>query len=128
VERALTLVATETLTISLIRASKGKTIPLPRTLNLSSGKESMRQTGFSDTAWGKETRSYIKSIQSFSTAKFDTVVKEAQEYMKPVRSRGNTTTEPINIDNDDNERAQLVDLSDEPDTCKLLYVPPLLTY
>jgi hypothetical protein len=88
----------------------------------------MRQTGFSDTAWGKETRSYIKSIQSFSTAKFDTVVKEAQEYMKPVRSRGNTTTEPINIDNDDNERAQLVDLSDEPDTCKLLYVPPLLTY
>lgn len=126
-ERALTLVATGTLTISLIRASKGKTIPLPKTINLSSGKESTRQTGFSDTAWGKETRSYAKSARSLPTAKFDIIIKEAREFMKPVRSRGNVSTEPIVIDDDDNERANLIDLSDGSDRDSTCMLPPLLT-
>jgi hypothetical protein len=110
------LVATGTLTISLIRASKGKTIPLPKTINHSSGKESTRQTGFSETAWGKETRSYTKSARSLLAVKFDEIIQDAQEFVKPVRSRNaGTTMEPIVIDDDDNERANLVYLSDGSD-------------
>ena len=111
------MVATGTLTISLICASKGKTIPLPKTINHSSGKESTRQTGFSETAWGKETHSYTKSARSLLAVKFDEIIQDAQEFVKPVRSRGNagTTMEPIVIDDDDNERGNLIYLSDRSD-------------
>jgi hypothetical protein len=34
----------------MVRAAKGKTVSLPKTFNLSTSKESMRQTGFSDIA------------------------------------------------------------------------------
>ncbi|KAH9008915.1 hypothetical protein EDB83DRAFT_2531429 [Lactarius deliciosus] len=44
VERALKLVATGTLTIDLVNAAKGKTMNLPKTMNVGSGKESTRQT------------------------------------------------------------------------------------
>jgi hypothetical protein len=92
---------------------------------LSSGKESTRHTGFSDTAWGKETRSYAKSASSLSTAKFDSIIQDAQEFMKPVRSRGNIAMDPIVIDDDDNERGNLVYLSDGSDDC--MYVPSFVT-
>ena len=119
-ERALTLVATGTLTVAMARASKGKTITLPRTLNLSTGKESMRQTGFSDVAWGKATRGYATSARSLANAKFDAIIREAQEFMKPIRARNRTTepTEIIDIDDDDDKRACLVDNSDTDVECK----------
>ncbi|KAH8993093.1 hypothetical protein EDB83DRAFT_2534729 [Lactarius deliciosus] len=44
VEQALKLVATGTLTIDLVNAAKGKTMSLPKTMNVGSGKESTRQT------------------------------------------------------------------------------------
>jgi hypothetical protein len=96
----------------MARASKGKTVTLPRTLNHSTGKESMRQTGFSDTAWGKATRGYAKSARALVNTKFEVIVKDAQEFMKPIRARNKDSTEVINIDDDDdNERACLVDNS-----------------
>jgi hypothetical protein len=113
VERALTLVATGTLTVEMAHTtSKGKTIPLPRTLNFSTGKDSMRQTGFSDVAWGKATRGYATSARSLTNVKFDTIIQEAKDFLKPIRSRNKTTDmEIINIDDDDadDERANLVD-------------------
>ena len=113
-ERVLTLVATGTLTIEIAHASKGKTIPLPRTVNLSTGKDSMRQMGFSDVAWGKTTRSYATRAKSLSNAKFDAIVEGAKEFLKPIRSRNKTmeATDIINIDDDDHERVHLVDNSD----------------
>lgn len=113
-ERALTLVATGTLTVEMAHASKGKTIPLPRTVNLSSGKESMRQTGFSDVSWGKVTRSYAVSARSLADDKFDTIIQDAKAFLKPIRSRNKTDNmEVINIDDDDDdERANLVYNSD----------------
>jgi hypothetical protein len=120
VERALTLVATGTLTIAMARASKGKTVTLPRTLNHSTGKESMRQTGFSDTAWGKATRGYAKSARSLANTKFEAIVKDAQKFMKPIRARNKDPTEVINIDDDDDdddERACLVDNSGSDTEC-----------
>ena len=65
----------------MARASKGKNIPLPRTVNLSSGKESMRQTGFSDVAWGKATRGYATSARSLANVKFDAIIQAAKEFL-----------------------------------------------
>ena len=110
-ERALTLVATGTLTIEMVRSSKGKMIPLPQTINQSTGKESTCQTGFSDVAWGKATRSYATSARSLAIVKFDAIIQDAKEFLKPTRSRNKSTEalDIINIDEEDDERAHLVD-------------------
>ena len=111
-ERALTLVSSRTLTVEMAHASKGKAIPLPHTMNLSTGKESMRQTGFSDISWGKVTRSYASSAKSLADRKFDAIIQDAKDFLKPIRSRNKTTNgmDIINIDDDDDdERAHLVD-------------------
>ncbi|KAF8222298.1 hypothetical protein L208DRAFT_1323430 [Tricholoma matsutake] len=120
VERGLTLIATGTLTVTMARASKGKMVTLPWTLNLSSGKDSMRQTGFSEMAWGKATCCYATSACSLANTKFDAIIREAREFMKPIRSRGKTTepTEVINIDDCDDERACLVNNSGSDEECK----------
>lgn len=78
----------------------------------------MRQTGFSDVSWGKATRSYATSARSLSNVKFDAIVQGAQDFLKPIRARNKATdaTEVINIDDDDDERAHLVDNSDGPDS------------
>jgi hypothetical protein len=122
VERALTLVATGTLTVAMVRASKGKTPTLPQTLDLSSGKESMCQTGFSDATWGKATCSYATSAHSLTNIKFAAITQEAQEFVKPTRARNKTTEamETINIDDDD-EHACLVDNSDSDMECKSVF-------
>ena len=75
----------------MVHAAEGKTVNLPKTMNLGTGKESRRQTGFSDTAWGKPIRNYAKSARSLSVAKFDVIIKEAKEFMKPIRGRNKTT-------------------------------------
>lgn len=104
----------------MARASKGKAVTLPRTINLSTGKESMRQTGFSDASWGKATRGYATSIRSLSNKKFDNIVKEAQAFIKPTRAK-TIPTEVIDVDVD-SERACLIDNSDSDDNCNVLHL------
>jgi hypothetical protein len=79
----------------------------------------MRQTGFSDTAWGKATRGYAKSARALANIKFEAIVKGAKEFMKPIRARNrDPTTEAIVIDDDDDdERACLVDNSGSETEC-----------
>jgi hypothetical protein len=96
----------------MAQASKGRSITIPRTLNHSTGKESMRQTGFSDAAWGNATRGYATFARSLSKIKFDVIIQEAREFVKPIR-RGNRITDTTDIGiNIDDERACLVDNSD----------------
>ena len=104
----------------MAHASKGKTVALPRTLNLSTSKDSMRQTSFSDTAWGKATRCYATLAHLLANTKFDAIIQEAREFMKPIRSHSNSTepTEIINIDDCDDESACLIDNSDSDVECK----------
>jgi hypothetical protein len=127
VERALTLVATGTLTITRVCASKGKTPTLPQTLNLALGKESVCQTCFSDAAWGKATCGYAISAHSLTNIKFNAIIQEAQEFMKPTCTHNKTTeaTDIINIDEDD-EHAFLVDNSDSDIECKSVFSLPQL--
>src|ERR1700720_3412521 len=105
----------------MAQAARGKTISLPRTLNLSTGKESMRQTGFSDTAWGKATRGYAKSARALSKAKFAVIIEEAHMFVKPTRARNRTTDATEVIDVDEDERGCLIDNSDSEsdEECKL---------
>src|ERR1700685_691770 len=109
----------------MVHAAKGKSVNLPKTMNLATGNESMRQTGFSDAAWGKATRNYAKSMHSLSTAKFE-VIKEAKEFMKPIHGHKITqATEIIDVDVDD-KWACLVDNSgDKSEQCKLFEFPLL---
>ncbi|KAI9463520.1 hypothetical protein BJY52DRAFT_1221525 [Lactarius psammicola] len=114
VERALTLVATGTVTIEMARAARGKSVALPRTLNLSTGKDSTYQTGFSEAAWGKATCGYAKSACSLTKVKFDQVISDAQEFVKHTRTRSKTVKgeEAANNDNDnDDVRGCLTDHS-----------------
>ena len=87
----------------MVHAAKGKTVSLPKTFNLSTGKESMRQTGFSNVAWGKATRGYAKSTRALTKVKFNAIVEEALEFVKPTCGCGKSTqlTEVIDIDKDD---------------------------
>ncbi|KAH9166464.1 hypothetical protein EDB89DRAFT_1910690 [Lactarius sanguifluus] len=114
VERALTLIETGMVTTKTPRAARGKTLTLPKTLNYSTGKDSTRQTGFSDAIWGKATRNYTKSARSLTKAKFDVIIKEARVFMKPTRTRtakAGSSREVIDVDDYD-IRACLVANSD----------------
>lgn len=116
-ERALTLISTGTLTIEMARsATRGKAITLPRTLNRTTGKNSVRHTGFSDAAWGKATRSYTDSAHGVAEleGKFDLIIKGAQEYMKHTQNRATEGKEVIDVDKD--ERACLIYVSDSEDS------------
>ena len=119
-ERALTLVATGTLTVAMAHGSKGKAVTLPRTLNLSTGKESMCNTGFSDASCGKATCRYTISINSLKDHKFDAIITAAQAFTKPTRAhnRASDHTEVIDIDAD-NEQACVVDNSDSDSDCNV---------
>ncbi|KAF8268670.1 hypothetical protein EI94DRAFT_1800187 [Lactarius quietus] len=112
VERALTLVARGILMIAIARAARGKTVTFPRTLNVSTSKDSMCQTGFSDAAWGKASRSYAKSARALSIAKFGAIVDSAWVYMKPSRFFNKSDTVPTEtIVNENDERACLINNS-----------------
>ncbi|KAH9014123.1 hypothetical protein EDB84DRAFT_1443962 [Lactarius hengduanensis] len=116
VERALTLIKTGIVTTKTPRAARGKTLTLPKTLNYSTGKDSTRQTGFSDAIWGKATRNYTKSARSLTKAKFDVIIKEARVFMKPTQTRtkmakAGSSREVIDVDDYD-IRACLVANSD----------------
>ena len=102
-------------------ASKRKAVTLPWTLNLTIGKESMRQTGFSDAIWGKVTHSYAKSASSFTNTKFGAIVQDAWPFINPKSTRSKTEAKEVIRIDDDDEQENLVDNSNDEDNedCKL---------
>jgi hypothetical protein len=85
-------------------------------INHFTGIESMRQTGFSDASWGKASRSFAKSASGLGEAKFNSVINDAQRFMKPTRAR-NRTTDATEVEEDD-ERACLIDYSGSDSDCE----------
>ena len=116
-ERALTLIATGTLTIVMAYASRGKAVNLPQTLNFSTGKDSMHQTSFSNAAWGKATHSYAKSASSLTTAKFNAIIQDAQPFVNPklTCAHSKTKAKSLNISNNKDEWGCLVENLDDSD-------------
>ena len=119
----MTLIASGTLTIAVARSGNGKNVTLPRTFNYFTGKETKRQTGFNDAAWGKTTRSYTTSARSLTKAKFHDIIEGAQPFInsKP-RKKTAESSEVIEIVSDD-ECACLVAMSDDDDNCKFFSQP-----
>jgi hypothetical protein len=131
-ERALTLVTTGILTVAVSNAGKGKTVILPRSHNPSSSRESLRQTYFSDATWGNATCSYTTSAHSLvedDSTKFDAIIRETLEFMKPlrVRNRMTDTSETIHNGEGDDERACLMANSDTDEECKSAFSSITLT-
>jgi hypothetical protein len=112
----LALISTRTLTIDMVRAAKGRTIALPKTMNYSTGKHFKNVTGFNDGMWGDRTPSYMKSVEKNLKKgdKFSAVVKSAMEFAKSSRRVVKDTTSAARDDDEEevNERAELVDRSD----------------
>ena len=111
----MALISTQTLTIDMVRAAKGKNIALPKTMNYSTGKQSKNLTGFNDAMWGGRTRSYIKSVDKNlkEARKFDAVIQAAMEFAKTTRRVEDLPSAAHDDeDEEDDERAQLMDRSD----------------
>ena len=103
VHAGLTLVATGTLTIAMAHAAKGNMVTLPRTINYSTGKNSMHQTGFSDATWGDISCSYTQSACGLGDKKFSSIIDDAQVFMKRTCAHNMTTdgTEANNLEEDE---------------------------
>ncbi|KAN0107709.1 hypothetical protein V8E52_009876 [Russula decolorans] len=105
VERALTLVATGTLTINM---TKSKAMALPGFVSDNSG----RQTAFNDGSWGGPTRGYLISAKNLKSKSFNEVIKRAKDLSKSARQT--STKVPIATDKflaTNDHRATLVDES-----------------
>lgn len=105
----------------MVHDAKGlKALTLPRVFNHASAKESTRFTGFNDSACGGQTRSYAKSAHKLENSRFEKIIKGAKPFMviKGNRARkAAPATEVIEIDDDEDERACLVDTNSD-DECK----------
>ncbi|KAG2086535.1 uncharacterized protein F5147DRAFT_659192 [Suillus discolor] len=80
VERAIRLIASETLVSKLEVNSKGKAVKVPHSLNKSSGKISGSRKAFSDTNFGVMTRCYMTSINRLQ----DSVIQDIWERAKEI--------------------------------------------
>ena len=100
----------------IARASKGKAVTLPRTVNHFSDKDSLHNTGFNDAMWGMATRSYTTSAHALPNAKFNDIIQGAQEFVRSSHPCSKITqiTKVINVDDDE---WACLDISD--DDCKL---------
>ncbi|KAG1741343.1 hypothetical protein EDB19DRAFT_1634637, partial [Suillus lakei] len=90
VERAICLIASETLVSELEVNSEGKAIKVPHSLNKSSGKISSSQKAFSDTNFSVMTRCYMISTNHLQ----DLVLQDIWERAKVIalKRRGAPST------------------------------------
>ena len=120
-ERALTLIASGTLTIKIARDStqRGRTI-LPSHFNNHTGKMSKLKTGFNDSTWGDTTCDFAELASCLSKVKYDAIVQEAQPYVNVKQNRARKQrTEAVGVVENKNkrERACLPSASDNDDDC-----------
>ena len=71
-----------------------KNIPLPKTLNQSTGKISNHQTGFNDASWGGSTRAYVRGINAnLSNKNFDKIIDRAMAFARKSQRATGASTE-----------------------------------
>jgi hypothetical protein len=128
--------ATGTLTVEMIWAAKGKTMPLLKILNHSTGKISTGQTGFNNVTWGDSTHAYVKSIMKAFNKKQDKltdIITRAKEFSrKSCHTDGANTMPDSDADEEEedlDEHALLVDISssesgskEDTSECKVYYL------
>ncbi|KAG1829626.1 hypothetical protein EV424DRAFT_1344074 [Suillus variegatus] len=100
VERAIHLIASETLVSELEVNSKGKAVKIPHSVNKSSGKISGSQKAFLDTNFGVITRWYMTSINRLQESVLQDVWGQAKDIA--LKRRG---APPVADEDSEDERA-----------------------
>jgi hypothetical protein len=69
------------------------------------------------------THGHAKSTHTLTKVKFNTIVEEAQKFVKQTCGCGKSTqlTEVINVDQDDEWACLIDNLDSEPEECKLVF-------
>jgi len=109
VEHALKLVASGTLTVTMVKQAKGQLPAILKQMNQATGKPS-NLTVFSDVLWGARCISYVKSAKKLSASRFDQILKLAAEYTKAAPNHEDEEVIEI-LDDDDDIRANIIDHS-----------------
>lgn len=81
---------------------------IKKTSNMETGKDS-KLTSFSEGNWGPTTRKYMLSINKLRPGSMKTIIEKAKPYCKVTITDEDETGE----EDDDDERANLMDLSDD---------------
>jgi hypothetical protein len=106
VEGAITL---ESLGDGINAKGKYSSKAIIRTVNVNTGRESLKDRAFTETNWGETTRNYLTTIQkNLRPGSFAKIATKAREFVKAGR-RDEYGLSDIEAD----ERAVLVDVSDD---------------
>jgi len=103
--------ATGAISIKHVQDAKAlnRAIKLPLAMNPETGKQSSRQTAFSDLGWGGPTRSYLESInRKLTNNVMKDIMDEAKEFAMTYQKKEAGNSVSTHVDPDD-DRAQLAD-------------------
>jgi hypothetical protein len=106
----LKLIASGTLTVEMVKNSKGRVPTIPKQMNQATGKASNQVTGFNEASWGVRCSAYVKSAKKLSASRFDEILSLATEYMKAGPNHEDDDIIEI-VDDDDDIRANIIDHS-----------------
>jgi hypothetical protein len=117
VERGLKLIAAGNITVEMVQNGKpGKISPLPKLINQATGKVSKQAISFNEVIWGKRCMSYVKSAKGLSSSRFDEIVEISTGFMKNTNRIMEGDHEIIEIDDEEDIRANVVDISSDSDS------------
>ena len=109
----------------MVRTTGKPPSPLPKTFNHATGEFSTRSTGFNETAWGDQTRGFVKLInKQLRPESYDKIVMGAWDIAK--KSRGVVCTEEvIDLTGDEppDEFAMLINIPSDDDKLEDRKIP-----
>jgi hypothetical protein len=133
VERAYTLWKDGALTIeslhddkvmNLKNAGRKASKAIKKTVNTTTGKESAKDRAFNESNWGAATRNYLRSVRNLRENSFQDILASAQSFVRLGR-QGDSQLSRGDMEVDEDERALLVDPSDDECECPL---PSVIIY
>ena len=99
----------------MVQKAKGKIPTLPKQINHATGKVSNQSMGFNEVTWGVRCKSYVKSAKKLTNDRFDKVVSLATEFMKVNHRLVDEDDDIIEIEEDEDIRANIIDISSSKD-------------
>lgn len=90
-------------------------------VNLATGRESAKALAFGDTNWGEKSRLYMSSVMTLSSRSWDKFIEAVQPHLKArLAGSGRSKASVVLMDEDkaSDQRAQLIDLSDDDSKCR----------
>jgi hypothetical protein len=99
----------------MVQKAKGKIPTLPKQINHATGKVSNQSMGFNEVTWGVCCKSYVKSAKKLTNDRFDKVVSLATEFMKVNHRLVDEDDDIIEIEEDEDIRANIIDISSSED-------------